>query len=223
MTAELPTTEQRLATLEVRVAAIETKLLGLRKLTAAQATTNDRAPDSWTRIEDCLKRSVECWVFRGHEGCWVFARFLIVLALAGLAARGHYYLASAVALIPALEIVAYNTAVVFVTKRIENRLRSVVLTIFAFASLAVAVSPIWIWLRFAETEPVSTRLTTGIYQSVRTLTTAGPDSSCFSQQSTAAMQWIASIEMILGIYFVAVIIARYLSLKPKGEEHGETR
>ncbi len=98
MTAELPTTEQRLATLEVRVAAIETKLLGLRKLTAAQATKNDRAPDSWTRIEDCLKRSVECWVFRGHEGCWVFARFLIVLALAGLAARGHYYLASAVAL-----------------------------------------------------------------------------------------------------------------------------
>ncbi len=64
-----------------------------------------------------------------------------------------------------------------------------------------------------------TRSLDAIYQSIRTLTTAGTD-------ITTLCRWgklLASFEGIVGIYFLSVVIASYISLKPKEEEHGTTR
>jgi len=176
----------------------------------------------WDRIENCLKRYVERAWFQGREEWWVFGRLFALLVLAWLAACGWYCPASVVALFLALQIVVYNTAVVFVTEQITSKLRSVVLPMVGFTSLAVAFATLWIAASFSQTESPRQRFANAIYQSVRTITTAGPESRP-GAALTAPEQALASIEMLLGIYVVAVIVARYLSLKPKGGIDGSTR
>ena len=110
----------------------------------------------------------------------------------------------------------------FETGGLGGILRSVVLTMIGYVSLAIAFVPTWIVLCLTDGEGAWPRIIAGIYQSVRTLTSAGPESDP-PRPLTAAAKVLASVEMLLGIYFVAVIIASYLSLKPKEEDHGPTR
>jgi len=109
----------------------------------------------------------------------------------------------------AIDILLFNTGVVFVSARPANLLRSNLFTAFGYVSLALAFSPFWLWLHCSRGSGIA-RIFDAIHQSVRTLTTAGPEGPLSNGAKV-----LASVESLLGIYFLSIIIAGYLSL-PKG-------
>jgi hypothetical protein len=124
-----------------------------------------------------------------------------------LAVCGQFCLSIALAIPLAADILIFNTAVVFVTGRPADPLRSIVLTMIAYVSLALAFAPAWIIFRFdrgAGARPWD-QLSTGVYQSVRILTTSGPEGLV-----SAGEKFLASLEALVGIYFLSIILAAYL-------------
>jgi hypothetical protein len=149
--------------------------------------------------------------FRQREGRWVLLRFILlgVCTVVAAAFDRFIYIPIVVSSVLAIDILLFNTAVVFVTARPLNLLRSNVFTAFGYVSLALAFSPFWLWLH-CSSGTVITRTLDAIYQSIRTLTTAGPEGPL-----SVGAKVLASIESLIGIYFLSIIIAGYLSL-PKG-------
>jgi hypothetical protein len=164
--------------------------------------------EGWFRVHRILYCYVACHPSRKWATVYVLVRLGALGALAGLAACGHYWVAIIFASAGALDILAFNTAVVFVTGGLVDPLRSVVLTMLGYASLAIAFAPVWIALRFDRGAGARTwdQLVSGIYQSVRTITTAGPDGVCSTGEKL-----FASFETLVGIYFLSIILAGYLS------------
>lgn len=71
----------------------------------------------------------------------MFIRFVILLVLAATSPFHEWYLrtfALAVAFFLILDIIIYHTAIVFVTRKPENLLRSAILSTFSFVQLPVA-------------------------------------------------------------------------------------
>jgi hypothetical protein len=163
--------------------------------------------ECWFRVHQLL----HCWVehnpFQGYEEIWVALRFALLLLLALLVAYGWWPVPIIVAaLFVAGEILIFNTAVVFVTGGLVDPLRSIVLTMMGYGSLAIAFAPVWIAFRFDSGVRTWDQFVSGIYQSVRTLTTAGPtDPLCTGEKL------FASFEALVGIYFLSIILAGYLS------------
>jgi hypothetical protein len=186
------------------------------------ATRRLRTWRFWDRVEDRCRRYVflqnpserfRC--FREREGKWVLLRFIILLIVGTLlpAAFDHVVVLSIAILVSsvlAFDILFFNTAVVFVTARPLNLLRSNVFTVFGYVSLAVAFAPLWLWLHVAR-GPATNRAVDAIYQSVRTLTTAGPEG-----ELCVGAKLLATSESLIGIYFLSIIVAGYLSLQKGG-------
>ena len=166
---------------------------------------------SWARVFGLLRSYVEhgpSSCLKDREGTYVTLRLVFVSVLAGVAARGCYSIAIGLAAFAAFDILIFNTAVVFRQSPLENLFRSAVLTMLGYVSLAIAFAPAWIGFRFQEgTRPLD-RLVSGIYQSVRTLTTAGPEGG---PELCVGEKVLASVEMFIGVYFLSIIIAGYLS------------
>jgi hypothetical protein len=97
-----------------------------------------------------------------------------------------------------------NTVFVFVTGQPINPLRSAVFAVGIYLNLALSFSVFYLSLGCWEHLPWSKRATTAIYQSIRTITTAGPDGSVQGWAKS-----IAAAELLVGIYFLAIIIAGY--------------
>jgi hypothetical protein len=166
----------------------------------------------WLRVHRFLFCWVHCgpsswWWFKGREEVYVVLRFGVLVLLALLAVCGHSWIWIAIigAALLAIDILLFNTAVVFETGGLGDPLRSIVLTLIAYVSLAVAFVPAWIWLSFHDGSNRE-RIASGFYQSIRTLTTAGPEGV-----SCAGERMLASFEMVTGIYFLSIILAGYLS------------
>ena len=163
-----------------------------------------------------VHRFLFCWVHRGpssyfccpYEEVYVALRLAVLVGLAWLATWGCYKTTIIGAAVLAIDMLLFNTAVVFETGGLGDPLRSIVFTMIAYASLAVAFAPAWIVFRFGSGAGARTwdQLATGIYQSVRTLTTSGPETA-FS----AGEKLFASFEMLVGIYFLSIVLAGYLS------------
>ena len=166
-----------------------------------------------------IRRILRCWVhcgpsslswFKDREGVYVGLRLLILVILAGVAPLCSvcYWISMIGAGVFAIDILLFNTAVVFETGGLEDPLRSLVLTMVAYASLAVAFAPGWIAFRFDSGAGARTwdQLSTGIYQSVRALTTTGPEGALYPWE-----RLFASFETLVGIYFLAIILAGYVS------------
>jgi hypothetical protein len=165
----------------------------------------------WLRVH----RFLFCWVhcgpssyFTPYEEGYVVLRLVVLVALAWLAAWGCYRAAIIGSALLAIDILLFNTAVVFETGGLGDPLRSIVLTMIAYASLSVAFAPGWIAFRFDSGAGARTwdQLSTGIYQSVRALTTTGPEGALYPWE-----RLFASFETLVGIYFLAIILAGYVS------------
>jgi len=127
------------------------------------------------------------------------------------------WLAIGVAVLLAIDILLFNTAVVFVSALPLSLLRSNLFTMFSYGSLALAFSPLWLLVPCFPSVTASGWATAGrrsldaFYQSVRTLTTSGTDIPSICRWG----KLLASVEGLIGIYFLSIIIAGYLAL-PKG-------
>jgi hypothetical protein len=126
-------------------------------------------------------------------------------------------LAIGVAFLLTVDMLLFNTAVVFVSALPLSLLRSNLFTVISYISLALAFSSAWLAVPcFPSTKATGLisalqRSLDAFYQSTRTLTTAGTD----IQNLCRSGKLLASAEGLIGIYFLSIIIAGYLSL-PKG-------
>ena len=178
----------------------------------------------WDGFELWLQRYVNRWnpaaflpFFKNREGWWVLIRFILLWVLTYAAALGCFAIAIPFSLYLGADVFLFNTAVVFVTERPFKLIRSNLYTMVGYASLALAFSPFWLLLHcFTSTEQnvykaALDRTIDAVYQSVRTLTTAGPEGTL-----SGGAKLLASFESLLGIYFLSIIIAGYLSLSKGG-------
>jgi hypothetical protein len=106
------------------------------------------------------------------------------------------------------DTLAANTAIVFGGIKGINALRSIVLTTGAYFNVGLSFAPAWALLD-CSAEPIWwKRVVTAIYQSVRTLATVGPEGN--------VTQWwgklITTLEVLVGVYFLATILATYVTL-----------
>jgi Trk-type K+ transport system membrane component len=175
----------------------------------ADATPDPRSSISdrcWRRMSVCLRCLVHRNPFRGYEEIYVGLRLAILAVLPWPAALGCYWFAMVIALIFAAEILLFNTAVVFITRRPVNVLRSVVLTMLGYVSLALAFVPVWIAFRY-EPGNVWDQMVSGFYHSAGALTTTGISTADLGPGE----KLFAIFETFVGIYFLAIIIAGYVS------------
>ena len=151
----------------------------------------------WDWVERCLSAYVFVWnpseffrCFREREGLWVLLRFILLGVFTAMAAVFDHliYMAVWAASLLAIDILLFNTGVVFVSARPLNLLRSNVFTAFGYVSLALAFSPFWLWFHCSRGSAIA-RILDAIYQSVRTLTTAGPEGPLSSGERFRRRHW----------------------------------
>jgi hypothetical protein len=120
---------------------------------------------------------------------------------------GHL-VASVVALYLLLDALLVNTSYVFVSGSPVSPVPSALLTMGTYLDLALCFAVPWVWLiRDDRRCALWERATTATYESLRTLATVGPESP--------PQWWVGKLlvvaELLIGIYFVAVVIATYAS------------
>ena len=171
----------------------------------------------WGRIEDWLRwyfhtgRPI-AWrylPFRERKGLLVLCELLLLAALNAAIAWSPYvaWLAVPIAVYVGFDILVANTVIVFLTGGAVSPLRSAVLTLVGYFNLAQSFAGLWILLSCDRTDSVSGRVLTAVYQSVRTLATAGLP----IERPTPGEKILAIVEMLIGIYFLVVIFAIYAS------------
>jgi hypothetical protein len=173
----------------------------------------------WQRIENWIQAyayrgNPSAWL-RNREGWWVLARLLLLgFAVCG-AARGCLLLALPLALYLGADVLLVNTALIFRRDpRPLSLARSVLFTMVGYVSLALAFAPFWLWLHEGfQGAPWQQRSLDAAWQSIRTLTTAGPDVTPLCREAKV----LAAVESFVGIYFLSIIIAGYVSWLGKGE------
>jgi hypothetical protein len=139
---------------------------------------------------------------------------LLGLAVSG-SAQGLHAVTVPFATLLGADLLVVNTSIILRRDpRPINVLRSLVLTFVGFVSLPLMFSPYWLWL---VDFPESTwcRSVGATWQSIRTLTTAGPEGPL-----TSAAQVLAGVETFVGIYFLVIVIATYVSWLTEDPAHG---
>jgi hypothetical protein len=112
-----------------------------------------------------------------------------------------------------LDSVLVNTSVAFVSRRPENRLRSVVLTMFAFFNLIVAFSALYAWLGDHFLPGVGS-LEAAFFLSVTTAATIGGAEKPIAGTGKLLM----SFQLGTTLYFLTVIVATIINLDLKNEK-----
>jgi hypothetical protein len=138
----------------------------------------------------------------------VLVRWLLLGLAVYTAAHEWYLITIVVATFLGGDLLAANTSIILRRDpRPLNTLRSHVFTFVGFVSLPLVFSPYWLWLLPCEFRghPMS-RSVDATWQSLRTMTTTGPDVPL-----TSAAKVLAGIETFVGIYFLVIVIATYVS------------
>jgi hypothetical protein len=165
--------------------------------------------DGWVSVERALTSYVQCHPSKDWETMYVLVRFALAAAAAGAAARDCHWFANILAMAIGVDILVFNTVVVFVTGGLIDPFRSMVLTMVGYVSLALVFAPGWIAFQFdrgAGAPRAWDQLVSGVYQSVRTMTTAGPEGVVSTGEKL-----FASFETLVGVYFLSIILAGYVS------------
>jgi hypothetical protein len=162
--------------------------------------------------------------FTGREGIYVSLRFFFLLALARLSSISQWYLKAVVLLMTSifiLDIVIYMTGTTFVSRAPKNRLRSAILATFSFVQLPITFA---VFYRSLPTNSFCPSLSTtvqALYFSFVTITTLGyGDIKPKSDASVAQILVIA--EVIIGFYFIAILIARLINLSTYEKKCNDT-
>jgi hypothetical protein len=179
------------------------------------ARRQSRAERRWQKVEDalrCYKANVSpaSWhPFQWREGRYVVLLMLIHVGMTLLATHGPVtgWPAAAVSGFLLFDTLAANTAIAFGRVPGINRLRSVILTMGAYLNVALAFAPVWVLHDADTTTGRAQRVVAAIYKAVSTLATNGPE-------GTGLLWWgklTATLELLVGIYFLAIVIAIYAS------------
>jgi hypothetical protein len=185
-------------------------------------TSNKRRTGAWWRlIARRIRHYEERWTLPAwlgldsREGWFVLLRtFFLLLLLASIASCPAWLflnclLPFVVAIVVAfilVDAIVANTSVVFLTQNPVNPLRSAVLTTATYFNLSQGFAVGWLPLGSADGSSWE-RIVSAMHQSIRTVTTAGPDGAI----TTAAARHLVIIEMAIGIYFVTIVLAVYAS------------
>jgi hypothetical protein len=176
----------------------------------------------WRRREEWLRsysanRSARvlcglCRFFDYREGWFVVVRtvllFGILLGELCTDCLAVHILAGIIALYLLLDALAVNTSYVFLTGSPISPVRSVLLTMGTYLDLALCFAVPWVWIvRDNKSCPVLERAITATYESLRTLATLGPE----NPPDWWAGRLLVVSEILVGIYFVAVVVAIYVS------------
>jgi hypothetical protein len=180
-----------------------------------------RSRRTWDACERALQCYADCWnpsalcFLRKREGWWVLARLILLAVATWAAGDGWQWIPMLLALGLGADVLLFNTAMVFLPdRRPVSIIRSIAFTMVGYPSLALAFSPFWLWLHdFPSSEPyrplaAAHRALDATYQSVRTLTTAGPGDA---GTLCAGAKGLVIIESFVGIYFLSIILAGYVS------------
>jgi hypothetical protein len=81
----------------------------------------------------------------------------------------------------------------------------------AYVSLALSFVPFWLWLHDFPSPALGVwgageRTLDALWQSIRTMTTAGPEGTL-----CRGAKVLATVESVIGIYFLSIIVAGYVS------------
>ena len=163
-------------------------------------------------------------LFTGREGVYVFIRFLVLLALAWLLPLFQWYLEVVALLVTSIfifDMVVYITGTTFVSRAPKSRLRSAILSSFSFVQLPIAFAVFYRSLPTSSFCPSLSTTVQAFYFSFVTITTLGyGDIKPKSDASVAQILVIA--EIIIGFYFITILIARLISLSTYEEKHNDT-
>jgi hypothetical protein len=158
--------------------------------------------------ENCSLSALPC--FKRRVGLFVFLRLVLFIGLLFLALHCPA-ISGAIAAYFIVDALAVNTSYVFVTGSPINALRSVVFTMVTYFSLALAFGVGWVCLgQIKENYPcegVMGLVVVAVYESVRILATVGPERA----PTSLAGRVLLVGELLVGLYFVVIILALYAS------------
>jgi len=193
---------------------------GQREEVVAQRKAKAQA--LWKGIENflghyknhCTPASLHC--FKWREGGYVVLVTACLLVATFLATRSTpiAVIARLFAVGILLDTLLVNTAIVFSTGRGIHSLRSALLTMIAYLNVALSFAPFWILL--GSEQASRDRVVTAIYQSLRTLAMVGPDGAL-----SPGGKLLATVELLVGIYFLAVILSIYVSWAKQVDRNGK--
>jgi hypothetical protein len=154
----------------------------------------------------CTLSALPC--FESREGWFVMFRAGVFIGLLVVALLYCPAMAGVIAFYFIADALLVNTSIVFVSGSPLSPLRSVVLTIFTYLSLALGFAVGWVWLVGDDkTRTLWDRATNAAYESLRTIATVGPEKS----PVWPVGKLLVMAELLVGIYFVAIVIAIYAS------------
>jgi hypothetical protein len=177
----------------------------------------ERQTQCWEKIESLFCRyerewspaAWKCFVYR--EGSYLLVRF-ITLCLFLYVITNKLRLLNFIILILTiyllLDILISNTSIAFVTMKPINTLRSFFLTLFAFSHVIVAYGILYKFFGDQFNSPMCN--TQVIYFSTVTITTLGYGD--YAPTGLVA-QWLVVLQVLTGVFFLAGVIARIISLK----------
>lgn len=178
----------------------------------------------WKKVENFFESyerkyspaSWDCCLWR--EGWYLLLRFIIVCGIfyvitTELNIRNIIFIVITGLLL--FDLLVANASVAFVTMKPLNRLRSFLLTLFAFTHLIIAFAIFYKFFgdQFNSTTMCNTQL---IYFSAVTITTLGYGDYL---PTGAVTQWLVVFQLLTGIFFLTGVLSRIIS-KNKTEKKG---
>jgi len=171
----------------------------------------------WNGAERCLRDYVEtrsaARLLHLEAGPFLTLSLIILLVIAGFAyvcaVRWVNVVCGLLAAYSVIDGLLVNTSVAYITRLPRNPLRSTLLTLFGFLNLALGMSVFHVIFRASFQPPLD--FFRAIYLSLVTITTLGAGDI---QPRDDLGRLLVTVEVLLGVYFLAVVVAVIIGWAP---------
>ena len=191
-----------------------------------------RIADVWSGVERWLKWyanracAARSLGFKDREGWYLLTALVVLAGLAAVAARNGgdtrawvSMVASVMAVYYVFDSVLVHTSIAFVTHRPVHRLRAIVLTIVNVVNVAMAFAVLYASERWCFKDPPLSWMDATYFAFVTIATLGYGD---IAPDRNLGCGWIAQLtvvfQVVIGIYFVAVVVTTVVSWARRPEE-----